>query len=132
MMARAFSLVAPMTMRSGRRKSSMAAPSLRNSGFDTTSIGTWVRASISACMRAAVPTGTVLLFTTTVCCRATSAIWPATSMATRRSALPSSPCGVPTAMNTTSEARTAPARSVVKVRRSDLRFRCSSSSSPGS
>ena len=66
MIAFARSLGDPMTMRSGRWKSSMAAPSLRNSGLETTSISTFARAAISACMRAAVPTGTVLLFTTTV------------------------------------------------------------------
>ena len=37
MTARARSLGEPITMRSGRRKSSMAAPSLRNSGLETTS-----------------------------------------------------------------------------------------------
>ncbi len=66
MMARAFSLEAPMTMRSGLRKSSIAAPSLRNSGLEMTSTSTLVRAAISACMRLAVPTGTVLLLATTV------------------------------------------------------------------
>ena len=54
-----------MTIRSGRWKSSIAAPSLRNSGLDTTSIGAFDPAS-SACIRAAVPTGTVLLLTITV------------------------------------------------------------------
>ena len=132
MTPRARSLKAPMTIRSGRWKSSIAAPSLRNSGFDTTSIGTLVRAVTSACIRAAVPTGTVLLLTMTVYRSAASAIWWATFIATRRSALPSSPCGVPTAMNTTSAPRTAPGRSAVKEIRSAAILRPSSSSRPGS
>ena len=64
--ARPFSLEAPMTMRSGRMKSSMAAPSLRNSGLETTSMGALPLPESSACMRCAVPTGTVLLLTITV------------------------------------------------------------------
>ncbi len=39
MIARARSESAPITTRSGLRKSSIAAPSLRNSGFETTSNG---------------------------------------------------------------------------------------------
>ena len=56
-----------MTTRSGRLKSSIAAPSRRNSGFDTTenrSFGT-----VSPMMRSTsspVPTGTVDFTTTTV------------------------------------------------------------------
>ena len=53
----------PTTIRSGPRKSRTAEPSRRNSGFDTTATSS--RSSISA-VRAAVPTGTVDLFTTTV------------------------------------------------------------------
>ena len=60
----------PTTMRSGLRKSSMAAPSLRNSGLEATSNSMvsprLARAfSISARTLAAVPTGTVLLVTMT-------------------------------------------------------------------
>ena len=66
MIARARSLGEPITIRSGRWKSSIAAPSLRNSGLETTSIWARARPAISACIRAAVPTGTVLLLTTTV------------------------------------------------------------------
>ena len=58
---------APMTMRSGRRVSSMAEPSRRNSGLDTTSNGTgvfWWRAMTSR-TKSPVPTGTVDLLTTT-------------------------------------------------------------------
>ena len=58
---------APMTMRSGRRVSSMAEPSRRNSGLETTSKGMgrgWWR-SITSRTNSPVPTGTVDLFTTT-------------------------------------------------------------------
>ena len=59
---------APITMRSGRSVSSMAEPSRRNSGLDTTSNGTgraWWR-SITSRTKSPVPTGTVDLLTTTV------------------------------------------------------------------
>ena len=55
-----------MTTRSGFRKSSIAAPSFRNSGFDTTSYGWLVWAAIRSLTFLAVPTGTVDLSTTTV------------------------------------------------------------------
>ena len=60
-----------MTMRSGRMKSSIAAPSFRNSGFETTANGSTVprrcsSAAIVARTLSAVPTGTVLLSTTTL------------------------------------------------------------------
>ena len=57
----------PMTKRSGRMKSSIAAPSRKNSGFDTTSKAASGRAPqmVSATLRP-VPTGTVDLVTTTV------------------------------------------------------------------
>ncbi len=44
--SRASSLRAPSTMRSGRKKSSTAVPSFRNSGFDTTSSATLALLSI--------------------------------------------------------------------------------------
>ena len=58
-------------MRSGRMKSSTAAPSFRNSGFDTTEKSSAAPRSASASAMAvrtlsAVPTGTVLLSTTTL------------------------------------------------------------------
>ncbi len=59
---------APITMRSGRSVSSMAEPSRKNSGLETTSNGTrvfWWR-SITSRTKSPVPTGTVDLFTTTV------------------------------------------------------------------
>ncbi len=61
-------LGAPMTMRSGRSVSSMAEPSRRNSGLETTSnwIGiSWWRV-ITSRTSSPVPTGTVDLFTTTL------------------------------------------------------------------
>ena len=56
-----------MTTRSGRMKSLIAAPSLRNSGFEATSKSACglVSRMIRSTWRA-VPTGTVLLSTTTV------------------------------------------------------------------
>ncbi len=63
------SSLAPMTTRSGRMKSSTAAPSFRNSGLEATENGIDTpRAPSSAamveCTRSAVPTGTVDLSTT--------------------------------------------------------------------
>ena len=49
-----------------------------------------------------------------------------------RSAEPSSPGGVPTAMKMTRELFTAEAMSVVKVSRPSAWFRCTIASSPGS
>ena len=46
-------------------KSSMAAPSLRNSGLETTSKGWAVTAASRALTWSLLPTGTVLLLTTT-------------------------------------------------------------------
>ena len=62
---------APTTMRSGRMKSSTAAPSFRNSGLDTTAKSTATLRAASSCAtasrtRSAVPTGTVLLSITTL------------------------------------------------------------------
>ena len=57
---------APITTRFGLRKSSIAAPSFRNSGFETTSKGWWVVSASAAATCLAVPTGTVDLSTTTV------------------------------------------------------------------
>ena len=64
MTSAAFWLDAPMTTRSGLRKSSMAEPSLRNSGFETTLKGCLVFVRTSSATFFAVPTGTVLLVTT--------------------------------------------------------------------
>ena len=71
MMPREASSSAPITTRSGRMKSWMAAPSRRNSGFEampkamlrpSASSSSW----ISVRTRAEVPTGTVLLVTMTL------------------------------------------------------------------
>ncbi len=56
----------------------------------------------------------------------------ATASTCCRSALPSSPSGVPTAMKITSDSCTAFAMSVVNVSRPLSTFRATSGSSPGS
>ena len=68
--ARSAGLSVPTMMRSGFMKSSIAAPSFRNSGLETTSNSMPTpRAASASAMRArtlsAVPTGTVDLVTTT-------------------------------------------------------------------
>jgi hypothetical protein len=116
------SVSTPRTMRSGRMKSSTAAPSFRNSGLLTTEkLASTPRRVISSCSTAAtfwpVPTGTVDLSTTTL---KPSMCWPMLRAAAStycRSALPSSPGGVPTAMNSTSPWATAAATSVVNSMR---------------
>ena len=57
---------APITTRSGRMKSSMAAPCLRNSGLLTTLNGCVVSWPTISRRRAAVPGGTVLFVTISV------------------------------------------------------------------
>ena len=118
----AAALSAPITIRSGRMQSSTAAPSFRNSGFDTTSKAMSAPRSASTPAMAArtlsaVPTGTVDLSTTTAgACRC----WPmvrATASTYFRSALPSSSGGVPTAMKMMSPWAMPLAASVVKRRR---------------
>ena len=121
-----------MTTRSGFRKSSTAVPSLRNSGFDTTATGWLVSPLTTSRTRAAVPTGTVDLFTRIFGPFIARPISRATSSTCDRSADPSSSCGVPTAMKSTSLARTASARSVVKRKRSSATLRGTSSFKPGS
>ena len=56
----------PTTTRSGFMKSSIAAPCFMNSGLLTTLNGCVVSLAIASRTLAAVPTGTVLLSTTTV------------------------------------------------------------------
>ena len=80
-----------MTTRSGFMKSSIAAPCFRNSGLLTTLNGCVVSGAIASRTFFAVPTGTVLLSTTTVylfMARPTSRATPRTCL---RSAEPSSP-----------------------------------------
>ena len=88
----------PTTTRSGFVKSSIAAPSLRNSGFDAMLNVVSVFALIHAATRRFVPTGTVLLQTTTVLAFRYGAIFSAALCTNRRSAAPDSSCGVPTQM----------------------------------
>ena len=69
--SRARWLSTPTTTRSGDMKSLIAAPSFRNSGFEATANGTSQpracnSSSITALIRADVPTGTVLFVTSSV------------------------------------------------------------------
>jgi hypothetical protein len=133
----AASLPVPMMMRSGRMQSLTASPSFRNSGLDTTSNATSTpraasSAAIAARTRAAVPTGTVDLLTITAgatrwrpMVRATASTWP-------RSAAPSSPGGVPTAMNTTSPCAMPSAASAEKRRRPSATLCFTIGARPGS
>ena len=124
-------------MRSGRMQSATAAPSLRNSGFETTS--KWrslPRAASTSAMRprtrSAVPTGTVDLSTTTLGSVISSAIVVATAITYFMSAEPSSSGGVPTAMNWMRPCATPSAASVVNMRRPAAWFFLTMSSRPGS
>jgi hypothetical protein len=90
----------PTTMRSGFRKSSIAAPSFKNSGLLTTLIFFFAEAT-TAETRSFVPTGTVLFKTSSRSCSAACPTLRATSITRLRSAEPSSLGGVPTATNTT-------------------------------
>ena len=113
-------------------KSSTAAPCFRNSGLLTTLNGCDVSFAIVAWTFFAVPTGTVLLSTMTVYLLMTWPMARATFSTCVKSAEPSSPCGVPTAMKTMSDARTDAGSSVVKLKRSSATFRRTISSNPGS
>ncbi len=127
-----------MTMRSGRMQSATAAPSLRNSGFETTSKCRSLRPrafSVSTSFArtlSAVPTGTVDLVTTTLASSMCSAMVFATASTYLRSAEPSSSGGVPTAMKTMRPCSTAAAASVVKLSRPSAWFFRTMSSRPGS
>ncbi|KWV86169.1 hypothetical protein PFLmoz3_04141 [Pseudomonas fluorescens] len=127
----------PMMIRSGRRQSATAEPSLRNSGLETISncssrpaarrlLRMWSR-NVSP-----VPTGTVDFST-----RITGATrWRATASPTDstyfRSAEPSSSDGVPTAINNTSPCSTASFSSWVKRRRPLSRLSLTMAARPGS
>jgi hypothetical protein len=70
----------PTTTLSGRLKSSMAAPSRRNSGFETTAkSASGLSLRMIASTSSLVPTGTVDLMTTTVESRISAAISRAAS-----------------------------------------------------
>src|SRR3990172_11097 len=135
----ACSLREPITTRSGRRKSSTAYPSRRNSGLETTSTSNFP----SRCFRIAastfsqVPTGTVLLSTITLYPTPglRARIFPissATPKIYRRSAEPSSPGGVGRHRNTTGDRSTALSRFPENSIRSFFRFLRKMSSSPRS
>ncbi len=113
----------PTTTRSGFMKSSMAAPSLRNSGL----LATWHSRPVSSfsCwkMDALVPTGTVLLVTTTASGLRSAAIVLTTVHKAVKSAAPSWALGVPTARKTRSADRTAWEEFVVKCNLSADRLR---------
>ena len=126
-------------------KSSTAAPSLRNSGLETTANSGNLRAfestffsrclstrRISAATLSAVPTGTVDLSTTTRKRDKCSPICSATASTWLVSALESPLGGVPTAMNRISAWRTPVFISVVKTRRPAAVFLAISSARPGS
>ena len=135
--ATARSLREPITTRSGRRKSSTANPSRRNSGLETTSNANFE----SRCFRMAastfslVPTGTVLLSTITLCpapalFARTSRSGPRRRGCIWRSADPSSSGGVGRHRNTTCDLSTADSRSPENSIRSFFRLRRKISSSP--
>ena len=94
----------PTTTRSGFMKSSIAAPSLRNSGLLATShVAAGQLLAAGAQISALVPTGTVLLMTTMASgAQVRGDRVDRRPTALDRSAAPSSPCGVPTARKTSS------------------------------
>ncbi|OQC35342.1 MAG: hypothetical protein BWX64_02501 [Acidobacteria bacterium ADurb.Bin051] len=123
-----------MTTRSGRRKSSIAEPSRRNSGFETTA-NSWLPPETEETISSTiwpVPTGTVDFVITTLKPLRFSPIDWATWRTNERSAEPSGSGGVPTAMKTACASRTAGARSVVKASRPAFTFFSTISSRPGS
>jgi hypothetical protein len=127
----------PITMRSGRMKSSTAAPSFRNSGFDTTANGIstprfFNASAMTSRTRSAVPTGTVDLSTTIVQPFIRSPIARAAFSTYCMSAPPSSSGGVPTAMNCIVPCATAVSTSVVKRNRPAATLRSIIGCRPGS
>ena len=132
-----FSEDVPTMTRSGFMKSETASPSLRNSGFDTTSKAMSSpraarAAATSSRTRSAVPTGTVDLSTTMSGPRMCSPIWRATPSTKERSQEPSGREGVPTVMKANSASSNPSARLVVNRRRPSCRLRLTRSSRPGS
>jgi hypothetical protein len=83
-------------------------------------------------MRAAVPTGTVLLVMTMASRRRCGAMASTTENSALKSADPSAAGGVPTAKNTSRAGLIAAGVSVVKCNRSASKLRTTSSSRPGS
>ena len=128
----ASSVSAPMTTRSGLIKSSSATPSFKNSGFETTSNGCFVSCNTTAFTFSAVPTGTVDLSTMILYPFIALPISFATERTIERSASPSAPVGVPTAMNMMSDFSTPSCREVVKLNLFRLTLCETISESPGS
>ena len=124
-------------MRSGFMKSAIAAPSLRNSGLETTSNSTFAlrfasALATSALTLSAVPTGTVDLVTTIVYLSMCSPMVRATASTWRRSAEPSSSGGVPTAMRLEQAVRDALGRVGGELQAAGLAVAPTISSRPGS
>ena len=114
---------APMTTRSGFMKSSIAAPCFRNSGLLTTLKGMsrFAPDHLAHLLRRA-NRHRALVDDDLVAIHRTADV-TGDFEHVLRSAEPSSPCGVPTAMNTTAESRTAFASVVVNTSRPSARFR---------
>ena len=115
-------------------KSASAEPSRRNSGQETTANGigsNWCRRTISA-TQSPVPTGTVLLLMMMSEWSMTFAMVSAAMRTYCRSASPSTPDGVPTAMKTNSASARPASYDVVKSRRPAATLRRTTSSRPGS
>ncbi len=128
----------PKTSRSGRRVSSIAKPSRRNSGFQASStpaatVPSARPASSWAASRSAVPDGTVDLPTSSAPSRAwASSAENAASTADRSAANSPAFCGVPTHTKCTSPNAPASSCDVVKRNRPDASCSVSSSGRPGS
>ncbi len=120
---------APMTTRSGMRKSLTAVPSRRNSGFDTTETSSRCSTFSTAIVE---PTGTVDLLTTTAPGLSTGAISRAACSMYDRSALPSSPCGVGTHRKTMSASVAAACEPSTNSIRPSVRASFTICSSPSS
>ena len=125
----------PTTTRSGLIKSLIAFPSFRNSGLEATSKSTFTpllsnSSWITARTLLAVPTGTVLLVTTSLYCFILRPMVRATSNTYFKSALPSSSGGVPTALNITSTSSRQLSNEVVNFNRFAFILRSTISSNP--
>ena len=129
-----FTLLVPITTRSGYLKSLIASPSLKNSGLETTSNKFFLFFfdnifSISS----PVPKGTVDFVIIILCLFKLLEIVFATENTLERSAeLPSLDGGVPTAINIISDFLIASFISVVKINLLELKFLMTNSSRPGS
>ena len=128
---------APITILSGFIKSSTAKPSLKNSGFETTSKFLTPCFAKMSVTDFEVPTGTVLLLTITLKSLSpfsfsSSPIFSATPKTCLRSAEPSSPCGVGKHKKITLVSVTAFLRSSVKVSLFFSIFLSNRTSNPGS